>query len=298
MEVLPSILLQMHYRAVRDGLLAMLDMSSTRRADPFERLGMIVRSLNASSTSFILSGFIWLFMIFAPGHDAVAAPASFSVNGNQLDALLCRPKSAGPFPAIVYNHGSIVDALGLSGAAARGNKLDVICETLAEDGFLSFFPIREKAPRGKGYNLYQDYYKDIVARAIDHVRTFPDVDTSRVALMGHSMGGLLTLLLGIDRKDVKALVVFAPAQGPRKGSVFNTVVEGADRLNAPLLLLVESRDASHILRGVDKLDEALKKHGKQGKVIRYSQGGGHELFFNVDYYWGDVRAFLRENLAQ
>ncbi|MBI3000442.1 MAG: hypothetical protein HYY46_18605 [Deltaproteobacteria bacterium] len=41
----------------------------------------------------------------------------------------------------------------------------------------------------------------------------------------------------------------------------------------------------------------MKKHGKQAKVIRYSQGGGHELFFNVGYYWGDVRAFLREKLA-
>lgn len=253
-----------------------------------------MRSLKVFSTYFILSGLIWLLMILAFGHDAVAAPASFSVNGNQLDALLCRPKGAGPFPAVVYNHGSIVDAVGLSGAAARGNKLDVICETLAEDGFLSFIPIREKVPKGKGYNMYQDYYKDIVSRAIDHVMTFPDVDISRVALMGHSMGGLLTLLLGTERKDLKALVASAPAAGP---PAFSTVVRDLDRLSAPLLLLVESRDASHILRGVDQLDEALKKHRKQAKVIRYSQGGGHELFFNIDYYWGDVRIFLREKLT-
>ena len=253
-----------------------------------------MRSLKAFFAYLILSGLILPLILLAHGHDAVAAPASFSVNGEQLDALLCRPQDAGPFPAVVYNHGSIVDALGLSGSAARGNRLDVICETLAKDGFLSFFPIREKVPRRKGYNLYQDYYKDIISRAIDHVRTFPDVDTSRVALMGHSMGGLLTLLLGIERKDLKALVVSAPAAGP---PVFSTVVRDADQLNAPLLLLVESGDASHILRGVDQLDEALKKHGKQAKVIRYSQGGGHELFFNVDYYWGDVRAFLHEKLA-
>ena len=256
-----------------------------------------MRSLKAFSTYLLLPGLILPLILLAPGHDALAAPASFSVNGEQLDALVCRPKGAGPFPAVVYNHGSIVDALGLSGAAARGNRLDVICETLAEEGFLSFFPIREKVPRGKGYNLYQDFYKDIVSRAIDHVRTFPDVDTARVAVMGHSMGGLLTLLVGIERKDVKALVVCAPAQGPRKGLVFSTVVQGADKLSAPLLLLVEASDSNHIILGVDQLDEALNKHKKSAKVIRYNQGGGHELFFNVDYYWGDVRAFLRENLA-
>jgi dienelactone hydrolase len=105
-------------------------------------------------------------------------------------------------------------------------------------------------------------------------------------------------LLGIERKDVKALVVFAPAQGPRKGVVFNTAVQGVDKLNAPLLLLVEDSDSNHIIGGVNQLDETLKKHKKSAKVIRYNQGGGHELFFNVDYYWGDVRAFLRENLAQ
>ncbi len=256
-----------------------------------------MRSIKAFPTYLLLPGLILPLILLAYGHDAVAAPASFSVNGEQLDALLCRPKGAGPFPTVVYNHGSIVDALGLSGAAARGNRLDVICETLAEDGFLSFFPIREKVPRGRGYSLYQDCYKDIVSRAIDHVRTLPDVDAARVAVMGHSMGGLLTLLMGIERKDVKALVVSAPAQGPDKGRVFNTVVQGADRLNAPLLLLVEESDSKHIIGGVNQLDEALKKHKKPAKVIRYSKGGGHELFFNVNYYWGDVRAFLRENLA-
>jgi dienelactone hydrolase len=257
-----------------------------------------MRSLTSSFVYSFLPGLILPLVLLAYGRDAMAAVSNFSVNGEQLEALVCRPEGPGPFPAVVYNHGSIVDAIGLSGASARGNRLDVICETLAQDGFLSFFPIREKLPRGKGYNQYQDYYKEIASRAIDYVRTLPDVATARIAVMGHSMGGLLSLLLGTERNDVKALVVFAPAQGPRNGLVFDTVVQSADKLNAPLLLLVEKSDSNHIIGGVNKLDEALKKHKKPAKVIRYDRGGGHELFFNVDYYWEDVRAFLRENLTQ
>ena len=225
----------------------------------------MMRNLQTFFTYLLLPGLILPLILLAHGHDAVAAATSFSVNGKQVDALLCRPKGAGPFPAVVYNHGSVVDALGVSGATARGNRLDVICETLAEDGFLAFFPIREKVPRGRGYNLYRDYYKDIVLRAIDHVRTLPDVDSVRVAVVGHSMGGLLTLLVGIERTDVKALVVSAPAQGPDKGRVFNTAVQGVGRLNAPLLLLVEASDSNHIIGGVNQLDEALKRHKKDGQ---------------------------------
>jgi len=244
-----------------------------------------------------LPSLICLLIVVAQGRDAVAAQTVFSVKGEVLDALVCRPTGPGPFPALVYNHGSIVDALGLSGAAARGNRLDAICERLAEDGFLSFVPIREKVPKGRGYRSYQDFYKDIVSAAIDHIRTLPDVDTSRIAVMGHSMGGLLTLLMGIERKELKALVVSAPAQGPRKGAIFDFVVQNANQLSAPLLLLVEASDSSHIIRGVNQLDEALGKLKKPAKVLRYDGGGGHELFFKVDYYWRDVRAFLREHLG-
>jgi hypothetical protein len=60
------------------------------------------------------------------------------------------------------------------------------------------------------------------------------------------MDGLLALLIGIERQDLKALVVSAPAQGPRKGRVFNSVVQGPHKLKAPLLLLVEEGDSGHI----------------------------------------------------
>ena len=80
--------------------------------------------------------------------------STFPVKGENYNALECRPKGDGPFPVVVYNHGSIVDAVGLARARQIGNKLDEICSALAQDGFVAFFPIREKFNAGPRYADY------------------------------------------------------------------------------------------------------------------------------------------------
>ena len=218
--------------------------------------------------------------------------STFPVKGEKYNALECRPKGDGRFPAVVYNHGSIVDAVGLVKAKEMGNKLDEICAAIAKEGFVAFFPIREKINAARWYADYQPYYKDVVNSAIDHVKSLGYVDPSRVNLMGHSMGGLITLLIGEERKDIRALIVSAPAS---KNRVFASTVYYADEINAPILLMVERSDAYHIHKGVNDLESAFKKYNKAAKLIRYDQGGGHNLFFTVDYYWPDVVEFLNAN---
>ena len=104
------------------------------------------------------------------------------------------------------------------------------------------------------------------------------------------MGGLVTLLIGEEHKDLRALVVSAPAS---KNSVFPSTVYYAKEITVPILLMIERNDARHIHRGVDDLESAFKKNKTPAKVIRYDRGGGHNLFFTVDYYWPDVIYFLK-----
>lgn len=202
---------------------------------------------------------------------------------------ICRPVGKGPFPTVIYNHGLIVDNVGYQRAAQRGYNLDGICKALAADGFLAFAPIRQS---GRG-NIPR--HKEEVSRAIDYVISLPEVDPSRVALMGFSRGGLLTLMVGVERNDLRAFLILAPAPGGRGD--FAQAVKRVPSLTAPVLLLVEAGDGTDILENFDMLDQSLRAHGKEVRSIRYTRGGGHRLFCDIGYYWDDVRTFLREKLG-
>ncbi|MBI3024613.1 MAG: alpha/beta fold hydrolase [Candidatus Tectomicrobia bacterium] len=128
-------------------------------------------------------------------------------------ALVCQPAGAGPFPAVVFIHGSIVDGLGVQGAASRGYDLVGFCEALAKEGYLAFLPIREAAPMGQGFDSYKEDYPAVATAALDHVKTLPGADPRRIALMGFSMGGLTSVAAAPGRTDLKALVLLAPAAG-------------------------------------------------------------------------------------
>jgi len=228
---------------------------------------------------------LFLFLLMIQGPEILASPVTYQIDGAQGEALLYRPQGKGPFPTVVFNHALIVDNIGYQKAAQRGYDLQGVCQALAKDGFLAFAPLRQSGPR----NIPR--HKEEVLRAVDYVKTLAEVDPSRIALMGLSRGGLLTLMVGTERSDLKALVILAPSPGGK-------AVKQASSLNAPVLLLVEASDDAPILENFDMLEKALRAHGKENRSIRYHRGGGHLLFYDVNYYWDDVRTFLREKLGR
>ncbi len=217
----------------------------------------------------------------------------FILTGDDANAMLCRPKGQGPFPAVVYSLGRITDFEAFQ--KARGRLGDRICRSLASEGYLTFIPVREFqrgfGPENIPYNLAE------LSQAVDYVKTLPDVDLSRVAVMGQSRGGLLTLMLALQRKDLKTIVITAPAD---IRPYFSSAVARVASLNAPVLLLVEVSDEEGGLGAVNVLDNALRNHGKEVRTIRYDRGGGHYLFTSLSkvdwYWWNDVSVFLREKL--
>jgi dienelactone hydrolase len=258
---------------------------SITRSGPFKeaiRTGLAITY--GSEVRFFLCIILLPFLVA----QSCSAPASrdFVLDGAKANALLCRPEGKGPFPAIIWSHGRVTDAA----ERARTGGWPRLCQTFASDGFLAFVPIRE-FERGDGpHNVLNNQAE--LSQAVDYVKGLPDVDPSRLALMGHSRGGLLTLMLGLERKDLKALIITAPAAiRPH----FSRSVAQVSRVNVPVLLLVEEDDEMGSLGAVNVLDQALRNQGKEVHTIRYNRGGGH-LFIRKDYWLDDVRAFLHEKL--
>ncbi|MBC8412932.1 MAG: dienelactone hydrolase family protein [Nitrospira sp.] len=198
--------------------------------------------------------------------------------------LLCRPSGQGPYPAVVYNHGKAVDVQGYEASEAGGYKLMEICEALAADGFMTFVPIRQSGGNDPGP------YMEEINRAIDFVKLLPDVDASRLALMGFSRGGMLTLMTGVRRDDLSALIILAPAPGR---GYFERAVREVYKINVPVLLMVEASDGQWVLDDFQLLSSALDTYEKKSTAIKYDRGGGHRLFWEVGYYWDDLRSFLK-----
>lgn len=230
-----------------------------------------------------------------PGPQRRSFPVKLGERVDERSALVCAPKGQGPFAAVVFNHGSIVDGWGWPGASQHGYRLDNVCEKLAAEGYFVFAPIREKYPRGKSFMSYEGTYREIVLQAIDHVKTLPEVDNTSVALVGFSMGGLVSFKVALERRDLRAVVLLAPAPGR---GLLAEAAKDAGRLSAPLLVMVEESDAPQILRGVAAIEDATRAHGKPLLLVKHNRGGGHQLFYDVGYWWEDLAAFLREHLGK
>jgi len=162
--------------------------------------------------------------------------------GAEPDSLLCRPEGKGPFPAVVWSHGQVASPQSLQTAREAGWKQT--CKRLAADGFLAFIPVREFYSDRKPQQVPSN--KSGLSQVMDHVKSLPEVDPSRVALMGQSRGGLLTLMVGVERKDLKAFVITAPAD---IHPYFSQAVARVSSINAPALLLVEVSDEMGSLGG-------------------------------------------------
>jgi dienelactone hydrolase len=161
----------------------------------------------------------------APPSDAQAPPPRSEVripSGElTLHGWIFRPAGTGPFPALVYNHGSerdpSVDNFGDLGDWFRGQ------------GYVLLLPFRRGAGGSDG-----TYWEDVVppqhdpeywpatiaqlekesadvSNAVAWLRTQPFVDSARVSVAGCSFGGIHTLLAAEKPQGLRAAIDFAGA---------------------------------------------------------------------------------------
>jgi len=231
----------------------------------------------------------------------------FPSSGRQLHGFVWKPQGAGPFPAIVWNHGS---------EKMPGTQPE-LARFYTSHSYVFFVPHRRGQGRSPG-----DYIKDLVAMAppseraqrmvdlqeaevddvvaaVNYLKSQPFVDPARIAISGCSFGGIQTLLAGERDLGVKALVPFAPGamSWEQNLPLHGLLLRAVDSAQAPVFLIQAQNDYN--LSPSEALSkEGAKKHKDfQAKVypaFGESHQDGHWGFCSTaTNVWGDdVLAFL------
>lgn len=146
----------------------------------------------------------------APGSNYSRYLTSYKSEGLKIYALLTIPfgeKPATGWPAIVFNHGYIPPA-----EYRTTERYIAYTDGFSRNGYVLFRPdyrghgsSEGRAEGGYGTNAYTID----VLNALASVKKHEDVDTNRIGMWGHSMGGHITMRSMVVDKDIKAGVIWA-----------------------------------------------------------------------------------------
>lgn len=265
----------------------------------------------------------WLLLWFAallllPQSPVSGVVVSFPSGNLTLRGVLFKPEGPGPFPAVVYNHGS---APGMLSKEA----FDALGPVFVRHGWVFFGPYR----RGQGLSASAGpYIRDEITAAekkggiraaaarmirlleTDHLNDQlaarawlskqPFVQPRRVAVAGNSFGGIETVL-GAEHADYCAAVDSAGgaeswAEAPELQSLMTQTVRNS---KAPIFFFQAANDFD--LSPSRTLGAAMKSAGKECEIKIYPAFGkstmdGHTFgYFGSSVWADDVFRFLNQH---
>lgn len=247
----------------------------------------------------------------------------------RLKGYLWKPAGTGPFPAVLFNHGSG----GADADHTAGMPITQAANTLApffvKHGYAFLYPFRrghgpsasqapfmqdvlgqEEQSRGKEARqhlqfvlLTTDQLDDVVA-ALAFLKTVPGIDPHRIALAGHSFGGQLTLLAAEHDKTVRAAVTFAAAAGSwdRSPELRERLITAIRNTNAAIMLTHAENDFD--TTAGNALAAELERLHKPYVLKIYPPVGltredGHGMLYeNIPAWESDVFEFLDEHVKK
>ena len=136
------------------------------------------------------------------------------------------------------------------------------------------------------------------------VRALPAVDPARIAIVGHSFGGSLTLLLAEHEPNLRAVVIFSGVgySWDRSSELRERLLTAVEHIRAPVFFIHAANDYS-VAPG-KALDARLQQLGKPHRLEIYPPIGrtpddGHAFpFLGVNIWEPDVFAFLDKHMRR
>jgi carboxymethylenebutenolidase len=196
------------------------------------------------------------------GGAPVRQAVEFSAGDHQLRGILFKPQGNGPFPVLIWNHGS-------EKSPGSGPQFESVASIFVPAGYVVFAPVRS----GHGYSPGA-YILDVIKQTqagqggeaanrvmvqlletqqlndqlagLAYARRLPFVDPNRIAVAGCSYGGIETLLGAERGAGYKAATSISPgAQSWERNPLLQQrLVQAVQRIAVPVLLLQPPKDAS------------------------------------------------------
>ena len=227
----------------------------------------------------------------------------------ELHGFLHRPEGQGPFPAVLYNHGS----------EQRPGSRPEIAAVFVAKGYVVFVPHRRGQGRSPGPYIMDQlgsgpwrggrmveqqevHLQDVIA-ALGYLKQLAFVDPARIAVAGCSFGGIQTMLAAERDLGLRAAVAFAPGAMTWSGvaEMRERLIAAAQKSKIPVFLLQAENDYN--LAPSRTLASELERAGKPHKMRIFptygaTQMDGHGGFCvkGGDIWGPPVLEFLAENM--
>jgi len=218
----------------------------------------------------------------------------------RLEIVAARPRREGPYPTIVFNHGSTGRGHNKS-FYTRTASPAVVANHFVERGWMILFPQRRGrgksggaygeglAPDGSGYSCNVEIAIAGFERAVEdmdavvrHLRERPDVDQSRLVIAGVSRGGILSIAYAGMRPGIfRGAVNFNGGwlgRGCANHEIVNPAIfERGASAGISTLWLHGTHDQYYRIEHCRGNFERFRSAGGQGKFI--AAAAGHALMF-------------------
>jgi carboxymethylenebutenolidase len=239
---------------------------------------------------------------------ANAKLVSFHSPRGDLQGFLYVPEGRGPFPAVLWNHGS----------EKRPGWQSELASFYNSHGFVFFLPHRRGQGRSPGPYIMDEIHSDggsagtariqqaanqDVMAAMNWLKAQPAVDANRIVVSGCSFGGIQTLLTAEKGLGARAFIAFAPAaQSWGNTAVDQMLEEAVQHAKAPVFILQAKNDYS--IQPTEVLGKIAKAHGGQAKVYPGFGKTAQEAHWSfattgegIAVWGGDVLQFIESSIA-
>ena len=185
-------------------------------------------------------GTFYLVRVSAVAQPIHSRDVTFASGGVTLAGTLIEPTGGGPYPAIVFLHGS-----GGEGRWAN----HYLAESFANAGFAAL--ITDKRGAGQSTGRWQDAgFEELAgdaAAGIRFMQSQQEIDGNRIGIYGHSQGGTLAPLVAVRSGHV-AFVIAAAAGGINPAEMEEYSV--GNSIGIAGLSPAEAADASTFVRAI------------------------------------------------